>query len=650
MIGVTLSGYAQSTIGDEIQAMESRHQKEQEMYQLVNESNQLLETDRVTALAKLEKALKISFDIKNKRGEAFTYQSLATLHMKSSNYKEAVNYYEKALKLFKRIDDDAAYYKTVRFLAQAYEHQGDNAMAERFYKQYLDLAMQKKSLTDELFARESIARTQFNQSKFFEANNTYKKLLISYRANNDSSSINKTYENIGKCYAGLKDTTNAVKYFKLAGKTGVEQSIDQRNYLQNVGRTYNSAGNYRKSVEYERQAKKINTKNKDYEQVWDNNFNIANDLILLNEADQAIPLLQENINLGNEMGELRSTGETYKALSDAYVQLGNFKEAKNSFDAYKKAQEKLLDERERQINEKGLENASVTDKEKQIELLIRDRDLDEKRIQLLEQEQNQKNTNLRQQRLMTYGLATLALLLLVGVVFFYRSSRQKQLANKLLSIRSLRSQMNPHFIFNSLNSVNSFISQSDERSANKYLTEFARLMRTVLEHSKKDFVVLADELEVLDRYLKLEYIRFKDQFEYDFEVDENLEISRLLIPPMLVQPYIENAIWHGLRYKEGVGNLTVSFHHTTRGMRIVVTDDGIGREKSKALKTKNQKKDKSTGISNTASRLQLLNEVHGITISHSISDLKEDGSGTHVELTIPFIDVDDKKYAESNRA
>ncbi len=620
------------------------------MYRLVNESNQLLETDRVTALAKLEKALKISFDIQNKRGEAFTYQSLATLHMKASNYDEAITYYEKALKLFKRIDDNAAYYKTIRFLAQAYEYDGQNAMAERFYQQLLNLAIAKKSLADELYARESIARTQFNQAKFSEANDTYKKLLVSYRANKDSSSVNKTYENIGKCYAGLKDTTNAVRYFKLAGKTNMYQSVDQRNYLQNVGRSYNSAGNYRKSVEYEKKAKKINTANKDYGQVWDNNLNIANDYLLLNEADQAIPVLQENINLSNEMGELKSTGETYKTLSDAYAQLGNFQDAKTSFDAYKEAQEKILDEREKQINAKSQENASVSDKEKQIELLIKDRELDEKRIELLEQEQNQKNTNLRQQRLMTYGLATLALLLMVGVIFFYRSSRQKQLANKLLSIRSLRSQMNPHFIFNSLNSVNSFISQSDERSANKYLTEFARLMRTVLEHSKKDFVLLADELEVLDRYLKLEYIRFKDQFEYDFEVDENLETNRLLIPPMLVQPYIENAIWHGLRYKQGIGNLGVSFHHTTRGLRIVITDDGIGREKSKAIKTKNQKKDKSTGISNTASRLQLLNEVHGITITNRISDLNDDGSGTRVELTIPFIDVEDKKYAESNGA
>ena len=115
-------------------------------------------------------------------------------------------------------------------------------------------------------------------------------------------------------------------------------------------------------------------------------------------------------------------------------------------------------------------------------------------------------------------------------------------------------------------------------------------MRTVLEHSKQDFVPLSAELEVLKRYLSLEHIRFNDQFDYTFTVDDNIELDRIVIPPMLVQPYIENAIWHGLRYKKEKGNLVVSFaDFNEESIRIRIEDDGIGRAESKRIKTKNQK-------------------------------------------------------------
>ena len=287
------------------------------------------------------------------------------------------------------------------------------------------------------------------------------------------------------------------------------------------------------------------------------------------------------------------------------------------------------------------------DKEKQIELLVKDKELDEEKIRLLEQEKALEVSARKGQRRVLYILLGVLVLVVVGLVLLYRSVKQKQLANKLLSIRSLRSQMNPHFIFNSLNSVNSFISKSDERSANKYLTEFARLMRTVLEHSKHDFVTLSDELSVLERYLNLEHIRFNQHFDFELVVDEELQKERLLIPPMLVQPYVENAIWHGLRYLDHKGWLSVKFESQDEEMVIVIRDNGIGRTRSAELKTRNQKEGKSTGIRNTASRLELLNDVHHLNLRADIRDAEEDGSGTIVTLHLPYIDVDDKRYAEA---
>jgi tetratricopeptide (TPR) repeat protein len=649
LVVVCFNSFGQSQ-NQTIQAIEELHAQETDMYRLVNESNRLLKDSNMnSALTKIQKALEISFEIDNDRGEAFSYHTLGSIQYRKRNYKEAITYFQKAYGLFESLHDQNALYNSLRFLCQSFEANNQYAEAILTYKRYLKMAQAKGNSEGELFAKESLGRVYFNNKQFGLSNAFYQQLLVAYRTANVTEKISETYDNMGKCYAGLQDTTNALKYFELAGTLGDSYTSDDAQLLswQSVGRSYNSIGEYDKSVEYEKKAKKINKSRNDYKGVLSNNTNIANDYIFMNRADEAIPFLKENIDLSAGVGELKSTGETYKALSDAYAQMGKIDAAKKSFDTYVEVQEQLLSDREKALGALEAENQGFTDKEKQIEFLIRDKELDSEKIDLLQSKQQLETEKANAQKRINYILIGLMALLLVGLGFFYRSSRQKQLANKLLSIRSLRSQMNPHFIFNSLNSVNSFISKSDERSANKYLSEFARLMRTVLEHSKQDFVVLSAEIEVLERYLSLEHIRFKDQFDYTFTVDDAVDTDRIVIAPMLVQPYIENAIWHGLRYNKEKGNLVVTFMPTgNESLKITVQDDGIGRTESKRIKTKNQKQGKSTGLKNTASRLQLLNEVHKVEISCKISDLKSDGTGTIVEIELPYIDVDDKKLVE----
>ena len=225
------------------------------------------------------------------------------------------------------------------------------------------------------------------------------------------------------------------------------------------------------------------------------------------------------------------------------------------------------------------------------------------------------------------------LILLVTSLLVYKSSVQKRKANLLLALRSLRSQMNPHFIFNSLNSVNNFIAQNDERKANKYLTDFSSLMRSVLENSKHDFVPVASEIEILKLYLKLEHFRFRDKFDYTIKIDDSINQSDVEIPPMLIQPYIENAIWHGLRYKEEKGHLELNISKEGDSINAVIIDNGIGRKKSVEMKTKHQKANTSTGLKNTENRLKIINEMYKTRFTILIEDLnKEDKTGTIVKI------------------
>lgn len=213
--------------------------------------------------------------------------------------------------------------------------------------------------------------------------------------------------------------------------------------------------------------------------------------------------------------------------------------------------------------------------------------------------------------LILFGLLSLITLgSLVFSFFLWRNVLEKNRANKLLELKSLRTQMNPHFIFNSMNSINNYIAINDEKSANKYIADFSKLIRKIMDFSQREFISLEEEIELLEIYLRLEQMRFRDKFDYTFIVDEQLREDQKNIPPMLIQPLLENAVWHGLRYKDEKGHLHLAITQEGKNVIVKIEDDGIGRERSIELKTKNQKQYKSTGISNINKRLDLINKLY----------------------------------------
>jgi LytS/YehU family sensor histidine kinase len=262
--------------------------------------------------------------------------------------------------------------------------------------------------------------------------------------------------------------------------------------------------------------------------------------------------------------------------------------------------------------------------------------LKQKKIDLLESEMHLMEEEKHSSELLIYFLTAGIILVLISSWIIYNNSRKRRIANQVLALKSLRSQMNPHFIFNALNSVNNYISKNDERSANKYLSDFSKLMRTVMENSQLEFINLSTELQILQLYLTLEHSRFKEKFDYELIVTPDINQDFIEIPPMLIQPYIENAIWHGLRYREEKGMLKVVFQkHVDNGLEVIIEDNGIGRKKSMELKTINQKDKISTGLKNTESRLKIINELYRTRMQVEIEDLdKIEMTGTKVTILI----------------
>jgi hypothetical protein len=241
--------------------------------------------------------------------------------------------------------------------------------------------------------------------------------------------------------------------------------------------------------------------------------------------------------------------------------------------------------------------------------------------------------------------ANLALIVLL-IFYFIRvrqiRAREKQRTefNKRLSeseLKALRSQMDPHFIFNSLNSISHFVTNNDSAQANKYLSKFAKLMRMILESSKNLTIPIEDELELIQFYMELEALRFDEPFTFQIKIADDLDAHNQEIPTMLIQPFVENAIWHGLTHKDEPGHILIELEQHGDTVSCSISDDGVGREATKKMGQK--KSHKSMGMDVTRERLQLLNELGAEATSFEVEDVLDDAgqiAGTRVRIDIPI--------------
>lgn len=359
------------------------------------------------------------------------------------------------------------------------------------------------------------------------------------------------------------------------------------------------------------------------------NYKIGNAYALQKDYEQAITYLKRSINEADGKEDLLVQKDATRKLSEVLRDAGEFDKALLAYQNYVDLVDKVYSKKEKDITQAIQFSKDIAAKQNRILSLESERALSESKYQL-------STEQAKRQKLIIYSLIAGVLLLLILAFLMFKSIKQQRLANNLLALKTLRTQMNPHFIFNALNSVNSFIASNDERAANRYLTDFSLLMRAVLENSENDFIPLEKEIELLELYTKLEHFRFKNKFDYNITVDKNVVVNDFVIPPMLLQPYVENAVWHGLRYKKTKGHLNITIVQTASDeIKITISDDGIGRENSKALKTEHQQKQNSKGLGNIKKRVLILNSMYKDKVDVFIDDLQKGvDPGTKVEVTL----------------
>jgi LytS/YehU family sensor histidine kinase len=252
----------------------------------------------------------------------------------------------------------------------------------------------------------------------------------------------------------------------------------------------------------------------------------------------------------------------------------------------------------------------------------------------------------------TYWFYALIGLLVAGFIFgvywlrIQRIRKEAQLKTAFhqqlakVEMSALRAQMNPHFVFNSLNAINRFILLNETDIASTYLTKFSRLIRMILDHSRSELVTLEQELNALKLYIELEALRFDNKFSYAIDLEEAVKAGAIEVPPLLIQPFVENAIWHGLMHQKDHGQLKIHIGLSEQVLWITVQDNGIGRAMAASLKSKSAQEHKSHGMQVTHDRLALMQGRFGGKASFEVIDLfAEDGSpaGTKVNIKMSLV-------------
>jgi tetratricopeptide (TPR) repeat protein len=347
----------------------------------------------------------------------------------------------------------------------------------------------------------------------------------------------------------------------------------------------------------------------------------------LNNPEKAIKYYQKAIDQGKIVNSLFNLQWIYMDMSNMYLRLKDTANAYKTYVLFKKYSDSYI----RKENSQGF-----TDARMRYEV-----DTHNKEIELL-------SLRLKNNRLLNYGFGGFIFLsVLIGFLLFRGSKlkdkrRISEMNRKISEITqaNLRQQMNPHFIFNTLNSIQYYMYQHDKLATNNYLTKFSSLMRKVLDNSQHTSVPLADELGALNLYLELESIRFKDKFDFKINVDEEIDPLMYKVPTMLIQPYVENSICHGLIPGDNKGFVNIDLKLKEDFILCTIEDNGIGREAAKERSNKRGDNHNSLGTQITKSRLDLVNELYGTSLKTIYTDLKNEKgepTGTRVEIHIPII-------------
>jgi tetratricopeptide (TPR) repeat protein len=610
------------------------------------------------------------------------FNAIATQY-KYSDPKKMAEYGEKALTLALKID-----YKIAQ--GHAYLNIGTSNIILGEYQEALDHFNASRTIfenpfdagIDKLIINEGIAQTYGSmgivfseQSNYSKALQFYLKSVQLYESLGNSLKCSRLYNNIGVVYKSQSSDFKALEYFIKAQK--IQETLKDPNTsitLTNIANIYFKQNDLVKALEYYNAAKihldqfpnaralgewhnnmggyfAAKDKSDLALQNWQNaaitfqsindKFGLADTHLYLaefylekNKEDKALAMANKALQLASNIDVLEQQAVSEKLLSDIYIKKGSTALALEHFQKYSQLKDSLTNE---DNIRKGVEAAMNYEFEKK-ELV----QLEENYRRELLLKEEAKSAKLK----LIFGALTTLLLFGIGFLIYNRNQLKKTLTlEKELAEyeqKALHLQMNPHFVFNCLGSISSFIVQNGTDSAIKYLSKFSKLMRLTLEYSKESLIPIDKEIESLQNYLELEQLRFNHKFNFTIHKSHEIE-DDVALPPLLIQPFIENAIIHGVVPKKEAGAINIDFRIENNALLCTISDDGIGINQSKKNKENSVLAHKSMALEIIKKRLEMISEASSKSATISIDELnnREEITGTKVSLSLPLQYIDE---------
>ncbi len=547
---------------------------------------------------------------------ASKYEDLAAELIENNDLLRAEEYQAKAVDLYKKNKTKSKLAGALRTLAKIQEAQNKTQDA---ILNYNDASKNAQGKSNTIVNSSDVSRLKNFNNPNEQSNSINQKISSLKKESNpkEKEEIVNAYKQLAEVNIKQNNSEAAIQNYNNALEEIQGNSAEKNTIKNEIADIYANSNKLDQAIAMKEDILKNADSLKDVGQQIKQRQGLAKLLILNNESDKALQLIQDSYNLALTKGKTIDAKNSLMQLIAYYKTKHDAQKTLQLYDVFLQKLESLIKSDSTLIDKKIFEET-------------------DQKIKQLEKEKNLQEELISKKNTFNYFLIIALIILFLLILVIIRYSFAIKTKNKKISLQSLRREMNPHFIFNSLNSVNQFIAQNKEIEANKYLTSYSSLMRNMMESSSKDFIPLQYEIDHLQKYLELEHLRFSSQFDFIINVDESIDADAVLAPNMLIQPHLENAIWHGLRYKETKGLLVLSIKNKKSFIEISIDDNGIGIEKSNAIKTQNQKIHQSIGLQNIKERTKLLNDLYKVDISFAVINKVNDG-GTIVTLKIPYL-------------
>ena len=594
----------------------------------------LLKTFSVKAQQDKIDSLKVQLHKKdlaeNKKEVSENFRALGVAHFEKGDYNTAKTYYERAFELSKENGDEQMQSRCLMNIGNVFLVQDNYPMALEYHQKSLALNEKRKDTALISLSLNNMGLLYSNLEKYDEALAFSERALEIQKKKGDKQRIAETLNALGLFHLKLKNNDIALTSFKEAYTIGQDIENDYINgfSLNNIGYAYLQIKDYKSASVYYDKAKKINVEIGGKRALTVSYFGLAKVNSLLKNYELALDNALKSKELSNELNMLSFNRDIEELLYSIYLEKGNYKEAFKSHQQFKVLNDSLF-------NKENVEKIAQLEYEYKYKQALDSASIRELKLNKTILSTSQDLAKTKQYYLWAV-IGILVTSILSGSFVFYQKYNNIKIKNQniVTEQKLLRSQMTPHFIFNSLSVLQGMILNKEEKKSITYLSKFSKLLRIVLENSRDKVVPLIQELDAIDNYMILQNLDADPPYHYSLIVDENIDINQFLVPPMLIQPFIENAIEHAFTADQEHREIGVHLTFDHKKLRCTITDNGIGID---AISNKVDTKKKSLATTITKERLEMLatdfKTAGGITIKDRKNNMER---GTRVTLLVPY--------------